>query len=750
MRRFLPLVVTLAACSSSANDPPPAPPFVAHFDLADPSFLSVPFPSDRYRQADGTILLDVNGLDRIVPSQKGAQYVVDAFAGSRGYGVSAGVLFRLDDGEPDASTLPNGEPGSCGGKDSTVIFFDVDAGKAVDCQAHWSSDAAFGLDTKPVLTVRPARGIVLGEQHRIAVLLTDGVKDQHGNALQIAPDFLRLRDGQRDDDLRKRYGDAIDAAVAKTGVDRARVVSAAMYTTGDQTGAVRAARELVRKMPAPTLKWGAADVAPVAAARFTDASPLPDGWTASLDALFGTPNKLPSGEDDPDFGADTNPGVAHDAIGAIGVAAFDAPNFLVEKSGFDDVHHHLLYRDATGAVAPFPDKPTSKIWVTFVVPKGDMPAAGWPVVVYQHGLGGQRGDSLALANSFARRGWATAAIEPVMLATRGLDANARGDKKSDYARKTSTYHGPDGFIDTAADGTNGGTTDLFGGLYRIAAMRDHFRQSVIDHATLVHLLGASPTLDGLSVGAVTPKIDGSKIAYTGSSLGGILGGMLSGVETDDRAFVLNVPGAGVFTELAPNSPQISSLLNGAAALFFGLGRAQVPPWHPLPNMLQHVVDGGDPISYVPTSIGHGGHGNVVMIEVMRDEIVSNASTEAMARAMGIPVIAPHASISVPLAEISGMGAHDVPAMGGTAALIQVSPGEHGFDLFHKSGRQEYAVEGPTFGDPSADVFTKLPKAKTFTNPYLELQAAVLPFIEQAFAGKVPTLSWALAPAPVSD
>jgi hypothetical protein len=366
------------------------------------------------------------------------------------------------------------------------------------------------------------------------------------------------------------------------------------------------------------------------------------------------------------------------------------------------------------------------------------------VLVFQHGLGGQRRDMMAIANTAARRGYAVAAIEAVLLATRSLDANARGDKKSEVARSGSTYTGPDGFIDQADDAIGAsGSTDLFGGLFRQAAMRDQFRQSVLDHITLLHLLQSSPSLDPLMAGA---KIDGTRVAYMGSSLGGILGSMIAGIEPGHSAYILNVPGAGVFGELAPNSPMISGLLTGAAALFFGLRKAQTPPHHPLSQIMQHLFDGGDPIAYV----GSASPRNIVVIECLRDEILSNQSTEALARAMGIPVVTPRGPLYAPLAEVAGPNVIDVPTKGNTAAMIQLFPAEHGQELFFKTGKRQYSVAEPKFGDPQADIFTRLPAPVTFDHPYLELQESVFGFIDDAFAAKTPTLRWSHAPAPVRD
>jgi hypothetical protein len=739
------------ACSSG-DEPSRTPggaPFAARFELPSsgkPAFLGVPFPSDLHVDADGSIALGVEALARLVPRERGAAYIAEAFAKTKGYGVYGGALFELTGGVPDPASLPQGKRGDCTSKDSAVLFVDLDAGALLECRAAWNDDQAVSrrTETTPVLVVQTARGVVVPERHKVAVLLTSSVRTAQGLPLTASAQFASIRDGTRADASARLYGDAIDAAVAKAGIDRSRLVAASVYTTGPVTDELREARELARAAPLPTLKWGKDDVAPVSPARFTSVSPLPDGWSASLDDYCGAPHKLASGDDDPDWGGE-NPGIAHDALGSFGVAAFDAPNFLIDAGGYGDPAHGTFFHPG-GKLAINPSKPTNKVWVSIFLPKGPMPAAGWPVMVFQHGLAGQRGDAFQLANSIAKRGWATVSIEAYLQGTRGLDATARGDARHDYARPTARYAGPDGFVDRNGEGANTAPTDLFGNLFRLASLRDQFRQTVVDHTTLLRLLRSSPTLEGLKLDEL-PRLDGSKVAYFGDSLGGILGSLLAGIEPDHAAYVLNVPAGALLSELAANSPQVYSLLNGSAALNFGFQNAQMPPWHPLVQMMQHVIDGGDPIAVASTSTaprpiaGVTPKGrNLVLFEAIGDEIVSNEGTEALARAMGLSVVTPHGPLLATLPE----------ATTGNALLVQLYPAQHGLDFYGKKGQRLYSTARPVFGDSNVDPFPKLDAPKTFENPYLEAQKAAFDFVSEAFDGKVPKLVWTKAPAPYVD
>ncbi|MFI5302146.1 MAG: hypothetical protein ACHREM_28985, partial [Polyangiales bacterium] len=541
------------------------------------------------------------------------------------------------------------------------------------------------------------------------------------------------------------------SAATAAGIDKSTVVSAAVYTTGHVTDELRAARDLANAQTLPTLGWTADAVKPVSPAKFTATTPLSTGWNATLDDWLGAPNKLPSGADDPDFDGGDNPGIAHDAIGSVGVASFAAPTFLqVSDKGYADPIHGTFAHDSSGKVALNPAAPTAKIWVTFVVPKTAMPAGGYPVVVFQHGMGGTRADVLCLANSFAQKGWATAAIELVQHGTRNDDAVTRGDTKNDVARATSKYTGPDGFIDASGDGANATPINFFGSLYRLAALRDQIRQSAIDHATLARILKASPTLDGLAQGspAVSPKIDGTKIAYVGDSLGGITGALVAGIEVEHAAYILNVTGAGLMREVGTYSPNIYSLYGGAASLYFGFHGIEIPPWHPLTQVMQHMVDGGDPLTSASHAIlsplAVGDHTpaarNILLFEVLSDELVPNESTDALARAMGLDVMKPHAPLSIALSEVSS-GVHDSPFAGSTSAIVQLFPASHGFDLYGKPGGRTYATAVPDWTPGARVIFPKLKTAQSFDNPYLDTQGEAIAFIDAAFKGSAPSVTW---------
>jgi hypothetical protein len=173
------------------------------------------------------------------------------------------------------------------------------------------------------------------------------------------------------------------------------------------------------------------------------------------------------------------------------------------------------------------------------------------------------------------------------------------------------------------------------------------------------------------------------------------------------------------------------------------------------------MDGGDPIAVAGTvehPIAIGGSTpkprNVIIHEVLVDEIVPNESTEALARAMGLPVVAPHepaASLLASFSDVDGASITNVPVSGATAFMVQLYPASHGYDMYGASATREFSAHRPVWNDPGGGPpFPKLAKPLSFPSPYLSVQALDTAFIADAFAGKVPTAKWTTAPAPVTD
>jgi len=123
------------------------------------------------------------------------------------------------------------------------------------------------------------------------------------------------------------------------------------------------------------------------------------------------------------------------------------------------------------------------------------PAAGWPVVVMQHGITSRKEDMLAITGALAVAGFATVAIDHPLHESRGITLE-------------------DG---TVVDARNNETTDYMN-LASLLTARDNIRQSIVD--TLGLRLGLNAVVDTTG-GSVS--LDRSNVYFLGHSLGGITG-----------------------------------------------------------------------------------------------------------------------------------------------------------------------------------------------------------------------------------
>jgi hypothetical protein len=163
-------------------------------------------------------------------------------------------------------------------------------------------------------------------------------------------------------------------------------------------------------------------------------------------------------------------------------------------------------------------------------------------------------------------------------------------------------------------------------------------QSIVDFMALETLtrgqLGAHPEfqVNGVSV------IDPARTYYVGGSLGGIMGNVFMAYDPNITRGVLAVPG-GAWSMLFERS-NAWHLLQGAAMgsytdftqyqmllAFFGMG---FEPYDPI-TTAAHVIH--DPLGNVPAK-------NILMWYTMGDCLVTNITTELVARTMGIDLIGP--------------------------------------------------------------------------------------------------------------
>nr|WP_271981928.1 Ig-like domain-containing protein [Granulosicoccus sp.] len=308
---------------------------------------------------------------------------------------------------------------------------------------------------------------------------------------------------------------------------------------------------------------------------------------------------------------------------------------------------------------------------------GNMPANGWPVTIFQHGITRNRTDMLAIADAMADAGRVVIGIDMPMHGltdaanpfhvdntpfgererTFNIDVSVNPLAEGETAAADAPTSGPDGKID------NSGTH--FYNLLNLANSRDNLRQAVADLFVLSASLG-SAQVEGV-------QLDASNLTFVGHSLGGIVGATMLSYDPSFQAATLAMPGGGI-AQLLANSVSFGPAINGGlAAAGIATGSAD---YNSFLVAAQTLVDSGDPINHAST-LAASGNTSIHMIEVIGDLVIPNNVATA-------PL-----SGTDPLARM--MGLTQIDASAGGNSLVKFSAGDHG-SILNPAASLEATVE----------------------------------------------------------
>lgn len=336
---------------------------------------------------------------------------------------------------------------------------------------------------------------------------------------------------------------------------------------------------------------------------------------------------------------------------------------------------------------PVPVKTTDVVVpVLMTVPNANtghaMPAGGWPVVVFQHGITRNRADMLAIAPALSLAGFAVVAIDLPLHGitpddTAALLRNPATPERTfdlDLENNTTRAPGPDGSVDPS------GT--WFINLASLLTSRDNLRQAESDLIYLTKSLPGALVL-GPTGAPNGVTLDGTQRRFLGHSLGAIVGATYLGVNSDASAATLAMPGGGIAKLLDASKTFGPIVAAGLAANGVVEG---TDDYETFVRFAQQLVDSGDPINYAEAaSAAHPIH----MIEVNGDLVVPNAALAGPASATEDKVtISGFLSGTNPLA--AAMGLHgDAPITVPVATLtlllgpaarsnvVEFAEGDHG-------------------------------------------------------------------------
>ena len=358
----------------------------------------------------------------------------------------------------------------------------------------------------------------LDQHRRYAFVVTDAVRDASGAAVAADPAFSACLQSST------LYCQMLSAALTNVSSAPHAVVSATVFTTMSATAWLDHARANLQFTPPLTsiLPNGKFSIANLTGITLHD-------QTGSVPVKF-TDISLPLNA------------ALLTGLGGVFIGSFQSPNYL----------------NTDQTIAPSPTNPmlaipasTTQVYFNALLPSSLKPAAGYPVVIFGHGLGDSRfGGPTAIAPTLARAGFAVIAINAV---GHGFGPQSTVSFTDGAGSVTTLTAGGRG-VDLNGDGV----IESDEGCTIVAPLafgtRDCFRQTVVDLLQLTRAIQQGIDLDGDGV----PDLDASHIYYGGQSLGAMYGTMFTALEPAVRAAALNVGGA-TEVDIARWSPAYHSL-----------------------------------------------------------------------------------------------------------------------------------------------------------------------------------------------
>ncbi|HEY2510503.1 MAG TPA: hypothetical protein VGI39_06595, partial [Polyangiaceae bacterium] len=491
-------------------------------------FFRLPFPND-VRLANGHP--DLTGFPTPGAGPLGydlmSLYVTAAEANADGFSTYPTVTIRFS-GSIDFATLQ---------QSGALQWIEFEGTGALPIGFSWTITTGRNNYVCPdALDARPQQGHPLKPGTTYAFLVSASVKAASGAVLPQDADLQALLASAPPADSAlatayAAYGPLRTWLGANGGVNS--VAAATLFTTGHPAALAQSVVSAVNAAPAPTAAgW-------VNCAKGPSPCPQADGDRAC-------------GPADPAF--DELHALATLPIVQSGTEPYSDPS-----QGGD------VALDANGNVQVVR---TESVCLSLTIPKGTMPAAGWPLVIYAHGTGGSFRSEITEGSASALAAAKSSSGATVGLAMLGIDQVETG------TRRGSSTASPD---------------TLFYNFANPGAARGNPLQGAADQASLLRL-AEGLTLDASLTGSA---IKFGPISFWGHSQGATEGGIALPYIEGYPGVALSGEGASLVDALLTKTNPV----NIAAVVPALVGDAPIGTYHPALALLQAALDQVDPLNH---------------------------------------------------------------------------------------------------------------------------------------------------------
>jgi dienelactone hydrolase len=404
-------------------------------------------------------------------------------------------------------------------------------------------------------------------------------------------------------------------------------------------------------------------------------------------------------------------GVAHEHVESLLHLILRTPVFADVREG----KRNAFERSSSGALI---ERGLHDVPCTLLVPRS-IGGAALPVVLFQHGVSGERSDALPVANELASAGYATLTCDAPVHGSRLVDA--------DTGNRFTGSSEPDGFGDVLGDllGRDADAGEL--APLHPFYYRDAVQQAVVDWTAIVETLRLGLWDEPLSaaLGRDDAALARDDIGFIGVDLGAEIGVALAGRELEIATLVLAFAGGRSLDDWRVG-PDYGSFRAALDELLPSEDPQRFDPAFRVDvDVLRSLLDPA-------TGLARAGRlrrttTNLLAFVASEDELVPLASSEALAYALGASLIGADPSHELALqraivvlgATLSG----NVPLARGsvTRVLQSLSPATHA-TLFANQGIVRF--EHPLRDEPAL-----LNEEQMIENPTAAVMAQIVFFFQ---------------------